>query len=71
MGEDHPGELIENSKIFSQQEKDRMLYLNAVEFLGLKEWAPLQNAQMTQQKKFDQLQDELEKVQDKLQDAKI
>ena len=71
MGEDHPGELIENSKIFSQQEKDRMLYLNAVEFLGLKEWAPLQNAQMTQQKKFDQLQVELEKVQDKLQDAKI
>lgn len=71
MGEDHPGELIENSKIFSQQEKDRMLYLNAVEFLGLKEWAPLQNAQMTQQKKFDQLQDELDKVQDKLQDAKI
>lgn len=35
LGEQHPGLLIEQMNCFSQQQKDKMLYYNALDFLGL------------------------------------
>lgn len=36
LGEHHPGKLIEHSRDFSEEAKERMLWKNAAEFLGIK-----------------------------------
>uniref|UniRef100_F6U6T9 2-amino-3-carboxymuconate-6-semialdehyde decarboxylase n=2 Tax=Ciona intestinalis TaxID=7719 RepID=F6U6T9_CIOIN len=35
LGEQHPGKLIEETKDFSQKKKDKLLFENAIKFLGL------------------------------------
>jgi len=40
LGEDHPGELVLNSKLLDKETKEKILYKNAIEFLGLKDWPP-------------------------------
>lgn len=38
LGEHHPGQLIEKSRDFSNEAKDRMLWKNAADFLGMKDF---------------------------------
>src|SRR5690349_6851493 len=38
VGEEHPGELILNSNLYNQEEKEKILFKNAIEFLGIKDW---------------------------------
>jgi len=43
VGEDHPGELTLKTNLLDKETKEKILYKNAVEFLGLKDWNPVRN----------------------------